>query len=245
MLEPTILIGSPLIFNNKIKIYPPTVREVVANPNFGVFYKILTFTQEDVKDEVKGKLQEGEPTPTPFEYLLINCAYANGFFVLLQGAFALFCRSKVKFDLGSKKLWFCDLEDKEENWRLLEEEEFFDFQNKVRVVMGDKPVPPPLPEDPNEDPRIRRIKEKARERDRIKAKQGTKGGISLSTCLAAICCMGIGLTPLNIGEMSYASVGELMRMMQEKEKYDIDVRSLLAGADSKKVKPKYWIRNSD
>ena len=29
------------------------------------------------------------------------------------------------------------------------------------------------------------------------------------------------------------------------EKYDIDIRSLLAGADSKKVKPKYWIRNSD
>jgi hypothetical protein len=43
--------------------------------------------------------------------------------------------------------------------------------------------------------------------------------------------------------MSYASVGELIRVMQNKEKYDIDIRSLLAGADSKKVKPKYWIRN--
>ena len=57
--------------------------------------------------------------------------------------------------------------------------------------------------------------------------------------------MGIGLTPLNIGEMSYASVGTLMKMMQDKEKYDLDIRSLLAGADSKKIKPKYWIRNSD
>jgi hypothetical protein len=36
--------------------------------------------------------------------------------------------------------------------------------------MGDKPAKPPEPFDPDEDPRVRRIKEKARERDRIKAK---------------------------------------------------------------------------
>jgi hypothetical protein len=36
--------------------------------------------------------------------------------------------------------------------------------------MGEKAVKPPEPFNPNEDPRIRRIKEKARERDRIKAK---------------------------------------------------------------------------
>jgi hypothetical protein len=92
---------------------------------------------------------------------------------------------------------------------------------------------------------IAEIKRRARERDKIKARRASKDGISLSVCLVAICCMGIGITPLNIGEMSYASVGEIMKVMQEKEKYDIDIRSLLAGADSKKVKPKYWIRNTD
>jgi hypothetical protein len=55
--------------------------------------------------------------------------------------------------------------------------------------------------------------------------------------------MGLGITPLNIGEMSYAAVGILIRTYQEKEKYETDVRSLQAGADSKKIKPKYWIRN--
>ena len=77
------------------------------------------------------------------------------------------------------------------------------------------------------------------------AKKAYKDGISLNACLVAICCMGIGITPLNIGEMSYASIGIIMKMMQDKEKYDIDIRSLLAGADSKKIKPKYWIRNND
>ena len=72
---------------------------------------------------------------------------------------------------------------------------------------------PPEPIDPDEDPRITEIKRKARERDKIKAKHNNKNGISLSTCLVAICCMGIGLTPLNIGEMSYASIGPIMKMM--------------------------------
>ena len=53
--------------------------------------------------------------------------------------------------------------------------------------------------------------------------------------------MGIGITPLNIGEISYAALSSIKDMSQKKEKYEIDVRSLLAGADSKKVKPVYWI----
>jgi hypothetical protein len=35
----------------------------------------------------------------------------------------------------------------------------------------------------------------------------------------------------------------ITRKYQEKEKYQLDIESLLAGADSKKVKPKYWIAN--
>jgi hypothetical protein len=55
--------------------------------------------------------------------------------------------------------------------------------------------------------------------------------------------MGIGITPLNIGEMSYVAMETIMSVYQNKEKYTLDVDSLLAGADSKKIKPKYWIRN--
>ena len=57
--------------------------------------------------------------------------------------------------------------------------------------------------------------------------------------------MGLGITPLDIGEMSYAAIHSLMNMYQDKEKYMIDIKSVLAGADPKKIKPKYWIRNSD
>jgi len=104
----------------------------------------------------------------------------------------------------------------------------------------DKPLPPP---DPDEDPRVRRIKEKARLRDRIKQRKGVKGGLDFYSTLVSICCMELGITPLNIGEMSYASISPIMKMYQDKMKYDLDTRQLLAGADSKKIHPKYWIRN--
>ena len=71
----------------------------------------------------------------------------------------------------------------------------------------------------------------------------SKDGISMFTSLVSICCMGLGITPLNIGEMSYVAMDSILRKYQEKEKYQLDIDSLLAGADSKKIKPKYWIRN--
>jgi hypothetical protein len=50
------------------------------------------------------------------------------------------------------------------------EQDYFDFQNAIRESLGEKPEKPPEPEDPNENPTVARIKAKARERDRIKAK---------------------------------------------------------------------------
>lgn len=108
------------------------------------------------------------------------------------------------------------------------------------MACDQKPVEPP---NPNEHPKIKAMKAKARYRDKVKAKQNAKNGITLFTTMASICCMGIGLTPLNIGEISYVAMQAVLNQYQNKEKYQIDIDSLLAGADSKKIKPKYWISN--
>jgi hypothetical protein len=52
----------------------------------------------------------------------------------------------------------------------LGENNYFSFQNAIRRAAGLPEVKPLPPIDPNEDPRIRKMKEKIRERDRIKAK---------------------------------------------------------------------------
>ncbi|MBQ4122229.1 hypothetical protein IJD44_00670 [bacterium] len=121
---------------------------------------------------------------------------------------------------------------------VIKEEEFFNFQNLIRESVGIKPIDPP---NPNEHWKIKQMKARARYRDKVKAKQG--GGLTLKSTLVSICCMGIGLNPLNIGEISYMAIPLIMRSFQEREKYEVDIKSVMAGA--KKVKPKYWIRNLD
>lgn len=250
MIDARVFIKAPMGFKNKCYIYPPSVKDVLITPNFPQFLRILTVTQEDITDELLKK-ESKETPPTPFEFILINCYHNEQFRKLTEKAFEFFIHDKVTFFYEHKAIVIGDLKevvqriDNVNQLLYLQEEDFFEFQNFIRVVCGNKIVKPPEPPNPNEDPRITRMKAKARERDRIKARKGATNGISLDVCLVAICCMGIGITPLNIGEMSYAAVNPIMQMSQEKEKYDIDVRSLLAGADSKKIKPKYWIRNSD
>lgn len=248
MIDPAILIGEPIDFKGICKIYPPKVKDVVANSNFSVYLKVLTLSEEDIP-------KVDDITYTPIEFILNCCFHDRGFNDTVLKAFEFFTHEKIVPFYQEKSFLFGEMSqvlDKlsaQESVRMIKEEDFLDFQNKIRETMGLPALKAAPPPDPNEDPRIRKMKEKIRERDRAKAKRTAQGksagGIGLSTSLTAICCMGIGLTPLNIGELSYASVGPIMSMMQEKEKYDIDIRSLLAGASSKKVKPKYWIREQE
>ena len=168
----------------------------------------------------------------------------------IENAFKLFTHESVaivpeiEMLLIGKKEEEIDPDVDLENPRLITEENFFDFQNKIRLSIGLKPIV--LTEDKEiEDPRVKRWKMKIKEREKILNSKKAKTAPTLGTLLAAICCMGIGLNPLNIGEMSYACVQWLIAMYQQNEEYDVDIRALLAGADSKKVKPKYWIKNLD
>lgn len=242
MSKEKAFLGLPEDFQGMFLIYPPKVNDVASN-RFAQYKQILTFSQEELDDEF---LQKKDKAPTPLEFLLSNSYHSKEFEIMAKDAFYLFTKQEVTFLYENKAILIGSLKKelkrvkKLEDLVLITEDNFFDFQNKIRESLGDKPIEPP---NPNEHPKIRRMKAKARYRDRIKAKQG--GGINLITSLAAICCMGIGITPLNIGEMSYAAVSILINTYQNKEKYEIDIASIQAGANSKKVNPKYWIKNLD
>ena len=241
-------LGYPKLFRDGIEIYPPKVKDVVANNFFGIYERILTYSQEEVEDELMEAEKAMEIYPTPLEYLLNNAYHNEQYREKAKEAFEFFTHQKVEFLYEIKTIVFGSITDVVKNMSkvsdlvLLTEEDFFDFQNEIRSACGKKTVEPP---NPKEHPRIKEMKRKARYRDKMKAKQAAKGkgGISLFTMLVSICCMGIGITPLNIGEMSYVALDSILRKYQEKEKYQLDIDSLLAGADSKKINPKYWIRN--
>lgn len=247
MINVASFLSIPYNFKGKFLIYPPNVRMVVEDKFFNNYLRLLITSQEELEDEYFDKNKDSSDdlkVPTPFEFLLINCYHSKDVERLAKKAFNFFCKVDVTFLYEEKAILIGDLKEVLDTAKsmddlvLLKEDEYFDFQNKIREAIGQDPIEPP---NPNEHPKIKRMKALARYRDKIKAKQGK--GISLLTSLVSICCMGIGITPLTIGEMSYASIGLIIQTYQEKEKYQLDIQSLLAGADSKKIHPKYWIRN--
>ena len=239
--DAAFFLGYPIEFKKLCLVYPPKIKDVVGNPRYHQLAKTLTLSQEEIEDEFVQAGIDLKQLLTPFEYILNNAYNHKEFNEVLKEAFMLFTHEPVTFLFEQKQILIGDIKDVKSvnELRILKEEDYFDFQNLVRAASGQKQIEAP---NPNEDPRVKAIKAKARYRDRIKAKKGI--GLKMKTILSSICCMGIGLTPLNIGELSYAAIS-LIQTYQEKEKYELDIQSLLAGADSKKIKPKYWIRNLD
>lgn len=254
MIDPAVFIGEPIQFGTICKIYPPKVKDVISNPEIPQLFKLLTYSQEDIEDlfvslEKKDTRNQNKHIPTPLEFILINSYQNKNFFNLLQKAFLVFIHEPVTLIYENKNILVGDMKDlaKEgdlRSFRLINEENFFQFQNYIREAFGVEQIELP---NPNEDPFVKHIKAARRRGQRLaaKTKSKSKKGISLTTSLAAICCMGIGLTPLNIGEISYASIDILITLYQQKEKYQTDIDSLMAGADPKKVHPKYWIRDNN
>ena len=169
-------LGEPLNFKNKFKIYPVKVRDVVTNDKFGIYRHIFTINADDIKDQLRKTDGEEVKIPSPFEFLLINCYHDKNFEKLAKEAFEFFTHETFTILYERKLIIIGDIEkvvqkiDRVEDLVLLTEDEYFDFQNMIRESLGEKPQKPPELENPNENPQIRRIKELARERDRIKAK---------------------------------------------------------------------------
>ena len=76
MSKELFFLGEPVEFKPGIKIYPPTVRDVITNESYGIFGKILTYSQEDVEDEFLEAKKALDKYPTPIEFMLNN-AYHN------------------------------------------------------------------------------------------------------------------------------------------------------------------------
>lgn len=246
MSKELFFIGEPLEFKKGVVIYPPKLKDIISCNLYSVYTQILTYSQEEIEDIYVKEKKDLTVFPTPIEFMLNNCYHRKEYEIACKQAFKFFLKVDVDFLYEQKLIVIGSLAEIVKTITNLDqlitinEEEFFDFQNSIRLAINQKMVERP---NPNEHPKIKAMKAKARYRDKIKAKQNAKKGLNLYSIMTSICCMGIGLNPLNIGEMSYVAMEAILSQYQSKEKYQIDIDSLLAGADSKKIKPVYWIKN--
>ena len=250
-MNAAIFLGEPII-TPKYKVYPPKLKEVIANPNYGIYSSILTMSQEDIWDliakEQSGANYAAAPisnAPTPLEMLMNNCYHSEEYMKKTEEAFYFFLHEYVKILPTLKTIIF--VTDFNENTtiedlrKISDDTDFFILQNHIREACGEEPCEPP---NPKENPRVALIKAKGRWRERLKKKKGSKNSIGIDRMIVAICCMNLGLNPLNIGEISYLSVQELFSLAQKKEQYETELKIITSNpfGSKKKHKPlEHWL----
>ena len=242
MISERILFGFPIIFNDVCLIYPIKNKDIIEIGGYETFWQLfslLTISYDDLYDICREKAKkekkklEIKDVPMPWDNLwsIILDKQSNGA-EQIKIALQLFVKDDILFLPELKEIIIGPIEEH----RAINDTNFFDFQNAIRTSIGQKEVKPP---DLKMHPKLREMKAKARERDRIKAKQ-EGGNFSFANLLLCACAMNIGINIDNVLEQTYAMLFTLYKIGNKKEKFDIDIRSLIAGADPKKVKLKQW-----
>ena len=132
MINENFFLNLPKDFNGKVKIYPPTIKQVVENEHFSQYRYLLTITQEELEDEFLNKINEnGEPltAPTPLEFLLITSYHNKEIEKIAKDAFYFFIKEPITFLYDRKEILIGNLEEIVKNASSLE-----DFKKMITIT---------------------------------------------------------------------------------------------------------------
>lgn len=242
MLSPNIIevikeqayAGAPSSFSNICKVYPLTIFEIIEmgtniyNSRLG----LLLLTEVDIAKIIKDKTgQEPEIEKIqPLSYLLQNAAHDDMFLLELQSCFSTFIKEEILLLPKINSVLVGNAQDK----RLITDKNFGEFQDILRI-QNKKKIKEAPPE--NESAIARKFRLKREARDAAKRKQQEKNGDGQSLVELLEIAETFGIDYKN--KTVYAFYG-LIQRHQAREKWNQDIQMLCAGADSKKLKTKYW-----
>ena len=216
------------------KIKPMTIKEIMefGNLKYQSVIGTLLLTEVEIAEMIKKKTGK-EPNIEkiyPLNYLLQSASFNDTFLLELQSCFSTFIKEEILLLPKINSVLVGDMKDK----RLITENNYNEFQDILRI-QNRKKVKEAPPE--NESAIARKFRLKREERDAAKRKQQAKNGDgqSLSELLEIAETFGIDYNNKTV----YAFYG-LIQRHQAREKWNQDIQMLCAGADSKKLKTKYW-----
>ena len=131
-----ISLGYSCEFEDVCFLYPPLIKDIVkvGYDNFLQYYGLLTITQEQIQDKFVKNNIDGE-IPTPLQYLFM-LSQLPGYNKIVEKAFKFFLHDTVLFLSNSYEIVVGDIREK----HLLSEDNFEDFQNCIRELVGDEPI---------------------------------------------------------------------------------------------------------
>ena len=201
---------------------------------------ILLLTEVEIAKLIKEKTNEDVPIEDihPLTYLLQSARYDDTFLLELQNIFSTFVKEEVMLlpDINSILIGGeAAISEK----RLINESNFRDFQDILRIQNKIQIEEPPPPDETPGQRKMRLLREKVAA---VKKKQAQKSGESQSF----VDLMQLGeVYGIDIEKKTLYAFYCLIRRYQMKEKWEQDIQMICAGADSKKIKTKYWGESLD
>lgn len=200
---------------------------------------LLTLTSYDLYEHYKKKGVKVSEDIDVYDNLMDSCENDSYFLLDMQEAFHTFIREPVQILSDLRIIVIGNGVEK----RIIDKRKFFDFQNILRI-QNRIPMAEEIPEDENPIQRKFRLRrEQVKQAKKRQVEKDNGNIISFHDLISSLCVYDIGINLQNVGDLSIYAFHELLDRAREKEKYELDMKTILAGADAKKVKPKYWIRN--
>lgn len=227
-------LGLPSKLDKICTIKPFTIEEIVkmGTTKYNGYLGILLMNETEIYNGIKEKTGQEISIEDiePLKYLLQSAAHNDTFFLELQTIFSTFVQEEV---LPLPKINAVLIGSPKEK-RLITSKNYRDFQDILRIQNRKEFVaPPPADETPMER-KMRLLREKVA---MVKKKQAAKNGkdIPLDELFEIAETYGIDIKSHTL----YAFYG-LLRRHQLEERWRQDLQMICAGADSKKIKTKYW-----
>lgn len=232
--------GVPSWLSGVCQVYPGMISEMLemGSDKYSARLGMLLLTEAEIEKIIveKGGKPENFGDLHPLTYLLQSAAASDTFLLELQAAFSTFIKEEILLLPKINAVLIGPMAEK----RLITKQNYLDFQTILRL-QNRKEVPEPPPE--NESAIAKKMRLAREKREAVKRKQQQKQGGAvqeLADLLEIAEVFGIDYQNKSI----YAFYG-LIQRHQLREKWTQDIQMLCAGADSKKIKAKYWGGNPD
>lgn len=228
-------LNKPSFLPHICKIYPKTVSEIIemGQSHYQGILGTLLLDEIKIAKIVKEKTGEDVPLETiqPLKYLLDSADQDERFSLELKSMFSTFIKEDILFLPKISSILVGPPSEK----RLITKNNFKDFQD-ILCIQNHREVKAAPPENESDwDRKMRLYHEQVAEIKKKKAKEKGEDGRSMSELLEIATIFGI-----DIDNCTFYAFYQLLRRYQAKEKWEQDLQMLCAGADSKKIKTKYW-----
>lgn len=233
--------GRPYKMGDICTIHQLTLKEAIDTigiSKYQYYIGLFIMDEDDLQELFKKKGVEA-PYTSVWEYLLSSAEYDKDFFIEFKTGLTTFIKEEILISPKTKSIIIGSPLQR----RIFGEEQFKEFQLVLRAFNRLR-IPTPPPE--NETPMQKRFRLKRELREKTKEKQRQKSNdddvIEMMDLMSSLCVFFKKL-PREIEELTFYQAKELLERAQARQTYHTELDMLMAGADSKKIKPINWFRN--